>query len=200
MREYPALFSQTNTIPVVSVSFSRDLTLGSVGEDVRTLQKLLNERGFTVAASGAGSPGYETEYFGLATRNALMKLQESISVSPVSGYFGPLTRQKLTLLDGLDTQSPAAVSSVGTVPWATLILTRDLTVGMTGDDVRMLQDVLIKKQEGASAQVLAVSGASGYFGVLTKAAVAEFQSVKNISPTSGYVGTLTRSVLEGLSQ
>lgn len=85
-------------IPVVSkndasgIAFSRDLKLGSSGEDVRLLQEFLNVFGFAVATSGAGSPGNETTTFGPATQRALAKFQEARSISPAAGYLGPLTR------------------------------------------------------------------------------------------------------------
>jgi hypothetical protein len=73
-------------------TFTRSLTVGSRGEDVRELQKFLNAKGFTVSASGAGSPGSETTLFGAATRAALAKYQASVGISPAAGYFGPATR------------------------------------------------------------------------------------------------------------
>ncbi|MDP2650450.1 MAG: glycosyl hydrolase family 18 protein, partial [bacterium] len=71
---------------------ARNLFYGVVGEDVRTLQKFLNAKGFTVAQTGAGSPGSETAYFGSATRAALARFQASHNVSPSVGYYGPITR------------------------------------------------------------------------------------------------------------
>ena len=40
-----------------SCSFSRSLTVGSTGDDVKCLQQYLNSSGFQVASSGFGSPG-----------------------------------------------------------------------------------------------------------------------------------------------
>jgi peptidoglycan hydrolase-like protein with peptidoglycan-binding domain len=68
------------------------LELGDTGEDVRALQEYLNAHGFPVALSGAGSPGDETNYFGLATQAALAKFQQTNGISPAVGYFGPKTR------------------------------------------------------------------------------------------------------------
>lgn len=73
-------------------AFTRDLQLGSQGEDVRQLQVYLNAHGFPVAASGAGSSGNETTYFGPATQAALVAFQKSSGISPTQGYFGPKTR------------------------------------------------------------------------------------------------------------
>jgi peptidoglycan hydrolase-like protein with peptidoglycan-binding domain len=73
--------------------FKNDLTLGDENNDVKELQKFLNTNGYVVAKSGAGSPGRETTYFGLATKKALIKFQKAKKISPATGLFGPLTRK-----------------------------------------------------------------------------------------------------------
>ena len=85
-------------IAVSVPSFSRDLKLGSVGDDVRQLQVFLNVKGFLVAQIGTGAPGLESTYFGARTKAALARYQASIGVSPAMGYFGPLTRSRLATL------------------------------------------------------------------------------------------------------
>ncbi|MEY2665310.1 MAG: hypothetical protein RLZZ480_415 [Candidatus Parcubacteria bacterium] len=76
-------------------AFGRNLTIGSVGEDVRALQQLLNAEGFIVAKSGPGSVGNESTYFGPATKAALIKYQNyyrsDIGITTGTGYFGPMT-------------------------------------------------------------------------------------------------------------
>lgn len=73
-------------------TFTRDLRVGSVGDDVRALQIFLNTHGFPVAVSGAGSTGMETTLFGGLTKAALIKFQIANNIAPASGYFGPKTR------------------------------------------------------------------------------------------------------------
>ena len=80
-----------------SIKFTRDLRLGMSGADVKQLQTLLNSKGFMIAASGVGSPGKETTYFGVATRAAVKKFQAAHGISPVNGNVGPLTRAALAL-------------------------------------------------------------------------------------------------------
>lgn len=72
--------------------FTRNLTIGSSGQDVRNLQIFLNSQGFTVALSGPGSSGGETTLFGALTRAALARFQAANGIAPAVGYFGPLTR------------------------------------------------------------------------------------------------------------
>ncbi len=86
-------------VPVAGKTiFTRNLYQGLVGEDVRSLQKLLNANGFIVAVSGAGSPGSETAYFGPATLAAVIRFQVAKGITPVAGYVGPITRAALALL------------------------------------------------------------------------------------------------------
>lgn len=57
------------------------------------LQHYLNTHGFSVVVTPgyAGSLGYETQFFGPATRNALIRFQASHGI-PATGFFGPITR------------------------------------------------------------------------------------------------------------
>lgn len=74
------------------LTFTKDLSFGITDPDVISLQKYLNAHGYTVAPSGSGSPGHETNYFGALTEDALRRFQAANNIKPVSGYFGPLTR------------------------------------------------------------------------------------------------------------
>lgn len=86
----PAVMPATN--PQSAVSFSRSLTVGSTGNDVRVLQKYLNAKGYTLALTGPGSLGNETETFGALTRAALVRFQKEHGIVPAVGFFGPITR------------------------------------------------------------------------------------------------------------
>ncbi|MFP4539846.1 MAG: peptidoglycan-binding domain-containing protein, partial [Candidatus Paceibacterota bacterium] len=84
----------TPTTPAPDVAqFDRDLSTGSTGDDVKSLQEWLNDNGYTVATEGAGSPGNETDYFGERTREAVAAYQSANGIEPVAGYFGPKTRE-----------------------------------------------------------------------------------------------------------
>ncbi len=45
------------------------------GEDVKELQKYLNNHNYIVSLTGPGSQGNETTYFGLKTKQAVIKFQ-----------------------------------------------------------------------------------------------------------------------------
>lgn len=79
-------------------SFARNLTLGSIGSDVKALQMYLNAHGFTIAVSGTGSPGHESTYFGTLTKAAIAKFQSANGITPAAGYFGPITRKAISQL------------------------------------------------------------------------------------------------------
>lgn len=65
----------------------------------------------------------------------------------------------------------------------------DLTVGSRGDEVSRLQSFL----ESKGFLVMPVGVAKGYFGALTRTAVAAYQSAKGITPAAGYFGPVTRA-------
>ena len=87
----------TATAPT-STPFARDLKVGYTGADVKALQAFLNSHGYVVAASGIGSSGQESTFFGPATANALAKFQKANNIYPASGYFGPMTRNVIDKL------------------------------------------------------------------------------------------------------
>ena len=88
----------TSTAGGSTATLTRELYMGISGEDVRTLQKLLNANGYIVASTGLGSAGNETAYFGLATKLAVIKFQIAHGISPAEGNVGPLTRAALASL------------------------------------------------------------------------------------------------------
>ncbi len=91
-----------------ALSFSDNLSLGSVGPSVLELQKMLNRDADTkVSEVGAGSPGQESSFFGKATYRAVIKFQEKYSSEVLipfgfykgTGFVGALTRKKLSSLN-----------------------------------------------------------------------------------------------------
>ena len=91
--EIPKTF--LDQVKIMPYRFSKELSVGTTHPDVKELQKMLNAHPDTmIALEGAGSPGEETNYFGMKTRDALKKWQTKKGISPQSGYFGPLSIRK----------------------------------------------------------------------------------------------------------
>ncbi|HMO78310.1 MAG TPA: hypothetical protein PKA42_01400 [Candidatus Paceibacterota bacterium] len=88
-------------------TWTRDLSSGATGADVMKLQQFLNSDADTrVAASGVGSMGMETEFYGPATAAAVSKFQVKYRAEILSpnglvnptGYFGASSRNKANSL------------------------------------------------------------------------------------------------------
>jgi hypothetical protein len=102
----------TGAVACNGVTFTRALTVGSTGEDVKCLQVLLNANGYTLATTGAGSPGMETSYFGPITLTAVRAFQVAKGWTPAN-QVGPLTRAALNALIGTTPVTPVTTLPVG---------------------------------------------------------------------------------------
>lgn len=85
-----AFASSAEATSIALCSFTRDLQMGSFGEDVRCLQNHLVMSGFAVSASG---------YFDATTRTALAQWQSRYAI-PATGYFGPYSRARYGAIAG----------------------------------------------------------------------------------------------------
>lgn len=100
---------------VCPYTWTRNLEQGATGADVMKLQQFLNASADTrVSATGAGSPGSETQTFGPATKAAVMKYQAKNSIAPVAGYVGALTRASLNSKCQTATPTTPTTPSTGT--------------------------------------------------------------------------------------
>jgi peptidoglycan hydrolase-like protein with peptidoglycan-binding domain len=104
---YVSLCAGILSVSAASTPFSRVLTIGSSGEDVRALQIILNRDPATrVSDSGPGSLGNETSYFGARTAAAVIQFQEKyatdvlypVGLAAGTGYVGTKTLNKLNAL------------------------------------------------------------------------------------------------------
>ncbi len=123
----------------------------------------------------------------------------SLSTPSLSGMSVPQLQALLASLESeLQTlEAEAGISTVSPAPTPTRSLssyrfTRDLQSGMTGNDVKQLQLLLIKANAGPAARKLKAHGTTTNFATLTKAALIEFQKSVGITPDSGYFGPITR--------
>src|SRR3990167_942899 len=105
----------TTTTGGACFTFTTNATVGSTGGEVMEIQKFLNSHGAQIAASGAGSPGNETSYFGALTRAAVAKFQTANGISPTAGYWGALTRAKANSLCAGTTTGTTGGTAGGTV-------------------------------------------------------------------------------------
>jgi len=174
------------------------LGLGSFGDEVRTLQRLMINEGVWESDVEA------TGYFGPITKTALKRFQEKYSreiLEPLelesgTGYFGSKTKEYLNNI------SVSGESASGEKE-SKLTFTRSLSLGMRGDDVKALQEVLIKEGVWESA-----TDATGYFGPITKAAVVRYQEKHaseileplGLKKGTGYFGSSSCSYLNKQNQ
>jgi peptidoglycan hydrolase-like protein with peptidoglycan-binding domain len=167
-----------------TANFNRNLSTQDFGPDVRSLQSFLITKGFLAVNNDTG-------YFGPLTRSALSKYQVSVGISPAVGYFGPVTRAYIVAL----AQKTDAVVPV--IPATELgYPARDLSLGMSGEDVRSLQKYL-----NSHGFKVAESGPGSpgmetdFFGSGTRNALVQFQKSQNIFPSVGYFGPITREII-----
>ncbi len=164
------------------------LSRGAVGQEVRALQEVLLAEGYIKDDEVTG-------YFGRATEEGIKKLQTAYGLEQV-GYVGPQTRK---ILAGLNTktQAPGVAEVKPPAPKPAVKetsakkLTSRLERGMTGEEVKLLQEALllggyIKEDE-----------ATGFFGLATEAGVKKLQKANGIAP-EGFTGPLTRDVVNSL--
>ena len=178
--------------------------MGSEGNGVRLLQELLAKADSGPAARALARKGM-TGYFGSYTHNALVEYQKAQSITPAQGRFGPVTKSHVINMLWRDV-IPGVVAAQAT-PKATVLsdvptsapiasVSRDLKVGSSGNDVRLLQQFLIDANSGLAAEALASAGVTGYFGETTRSALAEYQALSGTPPARGYFGAVTRAQLQ----
>ena len=165
------------------VGITRDLAIGSRGEDVTTLQQLLAQD------KELYPEGTVSGYFGPATSRAVRKFQEKYGLPAVSRV-GPQTRAKLSEVFGgqaaaVPPVAPQAEERAASVSAVSVgIPSRALNPGERNDEVSLLQRVLAQDKE-----LYPEGTVSGYFGPLTARAVERFQLKYGVISVSGEPGT-----------
>lgn len=183
-----AAFSATSVSHVFAAKIERPLTVGSSGVDVILLQENLKKLGFFKADI--------TGFFGPITKAAIEAFQLNKGIAspgmPGFGDVGPKTREIFNSVVVGNT-TPTNISTTNTKPIETgatenlsPVFSRDLYVGIQGEDVKQLQGFLKAKGFYTYPSI------TGYFGTVTKNAVIAFQRANGI-PMIGSVGPQTRA-------
>lgn len=171
---------------VCPFAWDRNLRIGMYGNDVKALQQFLNqETKTTIAASGAGSPGNETQTFGPATARAVSAFQELYAsdiltpagLSKGSGFFGTGTRAKANML--------CAASQAAVVP-----STQPNTSAQTASAASAIAaDSLTVSDPGQPATSIAPSDAGALFLSFTLSAGSKDVTVSNVTITRSGLGS-----------
>lgn len=106
--------------------------------------------------------------------------------------FGFATTAKAATAEELQAQITALMAQIAQLQGGSTssigcyAFTRDLTDGVSGADVSALQSYLASKGMFSVAP-------TGYFGAITKAAVAAWQTANGVMPAAGYFGAISRA-------
>jgi peptidoglycan hydrolase-like protein with peptidoglycan-binding domain len=156
--------------------------------EVTILQTFLISQGLLPVGSAIG-------YFGPKTEAALQAYQKREGIvssgSPATtgyGSLGPTTRVRINAQMGGGTGLVTTPAPTPVPKGKGVVITRLLYKGLSGPDTVLLQNYLIGKK------YLGTGNNSGFFGVLTEAAVKAFQKDNGLEQV-GSVGPKTRQYL-----
>ncbi len=139
----------------------------------------------TSACPSSGGGGYSSgggaiTYIPPANNNPI--------VCSTGQIFNTITGQRCTTYSGGAVGTPNIPNDM-----QSMIFTRNLTVGMRGEDVVQLQNLLISKN------LLEPIYNTGYFGPITRASLIKYQQANNITPAEGYFGAITRASINNIN-
>src|SRR3989338_2657932 len=100
----------------------------------------------------------------------------AVTIAELQAQINALLAQLATLQGGTTTTTTACT------------FTRSLTMSSTGADVTCLQNYLT-----GTGHFTFAGGATGYFGSITKAAVAAWQAANGVAPAVGYFGPISQA-------
>jgi len=203
VKEVPAATNAnaSSVARAVSPVFNKELKRGAKGDDVKRLQQLLGGE-----ATGLFGPATEKAVKAFQLKYKLVKNEKSAG----AGKLGPATRAKImevfkeTSVSAPEaapaasapaaTQSSSAESSASAAP----AITRNLSKGSRGNDVKELQKFLAGDKE-----VYPEGDATGLFGPATAKAVGRFQVKYGLAKPGqvgyGEVGPKTRAKLKEMN-
>ena len=118
----------------------------------------------------------------------------SVVAVPVSAQTTAELTAQINSLLAMIAQLQAQIAG-GAGATAGTTFTKDLTVGSTGANVTALQTWLVSK----GFLTMPAGVAMGYFGSVTKTALAKYQTSAGITPASGYFGPITRAKVNAVA-
>ena len=103
-----SMMMHTNTSSMMSANFSisNNLKMGSMGDDVMSLQTFLESKGHLTMPQGLAKG-----YFGKLTQRALIRYQSSVGL-PATGYYGAMTRAKMNAGMGMSSDNTMSGGSM----------------------------------------------------------------------------------------
>jgi len=159
----------TGTGACAGVTFTRNLKVGDTGSDVKCLQVLLNNNGYKVATTGAGSPGYETLTFGPKTLVAVKAFQTAKGMVPAN-QVGPMTRAALNALLGTATGTPGTPVVLPTGPVSAMVASDSPAAG-----------AIVKNQASAGMLNIAFVGSGTVSSVtLQRSGISDQNTLTNV--------------------
>ncbi|TSC69111.1 MAG: SpoIID/LytB protein [Parcubacteria group bacterium Gr01-1014_66] len=125
----------------------------------------------------------------ILTLAATVTLSGAAIFAPVTALGQGVTIEQLQAqIAQLQAQLQALLGQTGGSGTTACAFTRSLTIGVRGDDVTCLQNYLT-----GTGHFTFSGGATGYFGSITRAAVATWQAANGVSPAAGYFGPISRA-------
>ncbi|MDF2674608.1 MAG: SpoIID/LytB protein [Clostridiales bacterium] len=168
--------------PVFTIS--RTLKKGVSGNDVKQLQEALKALGYFNYQSF-------TTYFGDATVYAVTGIQKKSGLATN----GIVDSKTATAINSALVAKAGTVSQTPTTPPVTapaFTTTRTLKIGMSGTDVKQLQEALKK------LGVFTYSSITNYFGTVTQTSVKAFQKANGMSQTGVVDAAVVKKINEKL--
>lgn len=143
------------------------------------MSMIFNEKG-----NNGSRVSFKTKLFTIAT---VVTLSGAAAIMPFATMADATMDALQAQIAALQKQLSALSGSPPAMSAGACTFTKNLTVGSKGDDVTCLQTYL------ASTGHFTYSGAKGYFGGITKSAVAAWQAANGLTPAVGYFGSLSRA-------
>jgi peptidoglycan hydrolase-like protein with peptidoglycan-binding domain len=176
---HKAAATLTSAKSILSVVLKKNLTMGMRSDDVKIVQIILAKD------KEIYPEGLVTGLYGALTRKAVQRFQDKYQLATSkSSDYGKVQGKTLAKFMELSKLDSTIIA---------IIFKRDLKSGMSGNDVRILQEFL-----KTMPAIYPEGTVTGYFGALTRKAVIEFQKKFKLTTSSkdkeyGIFGKTTRA-------